>query len=518
MISLSPAAYAHVFDVNGDITAADVDLLPMPSLVSYPSKFGESLSLSPTDSAMTRISSSDSISSGNSCKSGGRALNFLGLPPNFRQEIDTRDDKNFKCDEFIRAALVGSPRKSSGGHVEQNTFRQLGSRSLGQGAHDFQDIISSCVHNPIRLEEDDNFADSLAVFWSQHPMNCDTEMLHDAGTLASILTDVPQKLREASSGTSANLGSDVDNCIPTDFMMDEFDFLVIPSKEASEKSSVELPCVFQPIVSASMESLNASVGRESFQDGTFSEKSRCDVLKLNDAIEDWSSLQLEAAPKMQATSSETSLNGSSVEFQTREISSWPSLPIQAVENCTNDGSANVLGRKRPFSVLELPNIASAPTVPSCASISRPNSWLAQPEFGNVMQQHPDVSYASATQAFSAMLYKSRGAQSLHLTAENDESKPPPSKIRRRHGTAMDPQSIAARTRREKFSDRIRVLQGLVPNAERLDTVSMLGQTLEYVRFLQHQVWQLYHGMDPASPNNLKSEKWKDFLEPKRASA
>ena len=89
--------------------------------------------------------------------------------------------------------------------------------------------------------------------------------------------------------------------------------------------------------------------------------------------------------------------------------------------------------------------------------------------------------------------------------------------RRAHGTATDPQSVAARTRREKFSDRIRTLQGLVPNAERLDTVSMLGRTLDYVTFLQHQVWSLYHGFDPIS--NIGSctttsthEKWKDFID------
>ncbi|KAI5068871.1 hypothetical protein GOP47_0017216 [Adiantum capillus-veneris] len=82
--------------------------------------------------------------------------------------------------------------------------------------------------------------------------------------------------------------------------------------------------------------------------------------------------------------------------------------------------------------------------------------------------------------------------------------------RRRHGTATDPQSIAARTRREKFSERIRMLQSLVPNGERLDTVSMLGQTLEYIRFLQHQVWELYHG-SPLSTNST-CEKWKHFME------
>lgn len=89
------------------------------------------------------------------------------------------------------------------------------------------------------------------------------------------------------------------------------------------------------------------------------------------------------------------------------------------------------------------------------------------------------------------------------------------KLRRRHGTATDPQSIAARTRREKFSDRIRMLQSLVPKGERLDTVSMLGQTLEYIRFLQHQVWELYHGPGTSSPlmySSAKSEKWKDFIE------
>ncbi|KAH7433737.1 hypothetical protein KP509_07G083400 [Ceratopteris richardii] len=104
-----------------------------------------------------------------------------------------------------------------------------------------------------------------------------------------------------------------------------------------------------------------------------------------------------------------------------------------------------------------------------------------------------------------------------MQEEDSVPKPPPTKVRRKHGTAMDPQSIAARTRRERFSDRIRTLQRLVPNAERLDTVSMLGQTLEYVRFLQHQVSELYHGKDPAAPSNV-CEKWKDFMEAECASA
>ncbi|MCO5554769.1 hypothetical protein L7F22_008303 [Adiantum nelumboides] len=94
--------------------------------------------------------------------------------------------------------------------------------------------------------------------------------------------------------------------------------------------------------------------------------------------------------------------------------------------------------------------------------------------------------------------------------------------RRRHGTATDPQSIAARSRREKFSEKIRMLQSLVPNGERLDTVSMLGQTLEYIRFLQHQVWELYHGSPPSTSSTITNSTtsdniWKQFMQGSHAS-
>jgi len=152
-------------------------------------------------------------------------------------------------------------------------------------------------------------------------------------------------------------------------------------------------------------------------------------------------------------------------------------------------------------------------------------------------QYTNNSCNSQTAAAAARLDISDSASDLHLSPLVIRG----NKIRRtsttRHGTATDPQSIAARTRREKFSDRIRILQTLVPNGERLDTVSTLGQTLEYVRFLQHQVWEFYNGggSNPAavdahdddherpeaaaasaaanqSSKNIMSEKWKQFKE------
>jgi len=101
---------------------------------------------------------------------------------------------------------------------------------------------------------------------------------------------------------------------------------------------------------------------------------------------------------------------------------------------------------------------------------------------------------------------------------------PPKIQRRRHGTATDPQSIAARTRREKFSDRIRILQTLVPNGERLDTVSTLSQTLEYVRFLQRQVWEFYNGTTTTGDISVTSiqpaaaEKWKGIVRDRHSNS
>ncbi|KAK1298196.1 Transcription factor bHLH83 [Acorus calamus] len=72
------------------------------------------------------------------------------------------------------------------------------------------------------------------------------------------------------------------------------------------------------------------------------------------------------------------------------------------------------------------------------------------------------------------------ASKKHCLSTSKQKKPKPMQ-------SKDPQSIAAKNRRERISERLKVLQELVPNGSKVDLVTMLEKAITYVKFLQLQV-------------------------------
>nr|QOJ43678.1 bHLH transcription factor [Dracaena cambodiana] len=82
----------------------------------------------------------------------------------------------------------------------------------------------------------------------------------------------------------------------------------------------------------------------------------------------------------------------------------------------------------------------------------------------------------------------RRQDSRNRSKENNEKKPDYIHVRARRGQATDSHSLAERVRRERISERMRYLQGLVPGCDKITgKAGMLDEIINYVQSLQRQV-------------------------------
>ncbi|KAJ3671928.1 hypothetical protein LUZ60_008007 [Juncus effusus] len=152
-------------------------------------------------------------------------------------------------------------------------------------------------------------------------------------------------------------------------------------------------------------------------------------------------------------------------------------------NNSNNNNSNSNGRKRKASAK---GKGKETHLASCSNA--PNSKISD-EDSSVKRCKPDCEGGAEVKNISSE--KNNNGENSKKETDNDNTPEPPKDyihVRARRGQATDSHSLAERVRREKISERMKLLQDLVPGCNKVTGKAvMLDEIINYVQSLQRQV-------------------------------